>query len=563
MTDQAAPLLRVRELEVSFSGRRGTRNRVVHGLDLDVARGEILAVVGESGSGKSVTALAMLGLLPRSATVGGSVRLDGRELLGGDTASWRSVRGRRVAMIFQDPVGALDPVFTVGFQLGESIRRSAGSLGRSARRARAVELLGQVGLTDGRRILRSYPHQLSGGQCQRVMIAMALASEPDVLIADEPTTALDVTVQQGVLDLLVELRERLGLAVVLITHDVAVVADVADRVLVMRHGVVVEQATVTDLFDRPVARYTQELLSAVPRIGAGIAEARRPESPEADEVVRAAGVHVEYRRGRHHVRAVQGVDLELRRGEVLGLVGESGSGKSTLARAIVGLTPLTGGRIDVLGERLVRGRGLSRRTSRQIGMVFQNPGGSLNPRFTVGTSIGEPSAVHLGLRGTELQRRVAELLESVKLPARWAARYPHELSGGQRQRVSIARAISLHPSLLVCDEPTSALDVSVQARILDLLRALQAERGFACLFVSHNLAVVDQLCDRVAVMSSGRIVEVGDRRQVLGNPEDPYTRRLLEAAPVPNPAVQAGRRRARRQTAPDRRPAEGGVLDGA
>ncbi|WP_250445408.1 ABC transporter ATP-binding protein [Actinotalea sp. C106] len=542
-----APVLAVRDLTVTFQVDSGRAPDVaaVRGLSYDLMPGEVLALVGESGSGKSVSSMALLGLLPPTATVTGTAHLGQDDLLAMGRAELSQVRGRRLAMIFQDPSGALDPVFTIGFQLGEMLRRHVPGLSRAERRERATELLRMVDLPDPEQRLRFYPHQLSGGQCQRVMIAMALACDPEVLVADEPTTALDVTVQQEILDVLRRLRGRTSAAIVLITHDMGVVADLADRVVVMRHGEAVEQAPVAQLFAEPAAAYTRTLLAAVPRIGAperpsGVDARDRPALNVEDLVVEYRG-----RRGRT-VRAVDGVNLTVQPGEILGLVGESGSGKSTLGRCALGLAPLTSGVVEVVGTRVGIGSRAAARAARQrVGVVFQNPAASMNPRYTVGQSIGEPLAVHAGLRGPALRARVAELLESVELPAAWAERYPHELSGGQRQRVAIARAIALDPELLIADEPTSALDVSVQATVLDLFREIQQRLRFACLFISHDLAVVDELADRVAVMHQGRLVEVGARHQVLQNPQDDYTRRLLAAAPVPDPADQARRREER------------------
>ena len=545
--DAAAPVLSVRDLTVTFRVDRGRSPDVhaVRGVSFDLHAGEVLAVVGESGSGKSVSSLAVLGLLPGTARVTGSARLGDLELVGLDHRALSDVRGRRVAMIFQDPSNALDPVFTIGFQLRETLRRHLPGLSRDEARARAVELLRMVELPDPEDRLRFYPHQLSGGQAQRVMIAMALACDPEVLIADEPTTALDVTVQQEVLDVLRRLRARTSAAIVLITHDMGVVADLADRVVVMRHGEVVETADVVDLFDAPAAAYTRTLLDAVPRIGAD----ERPTGTDAADrpALNVENLVVEYRNRRGRVvRAVDDVTLRVQPGEMLALVGESGSGKSTLGRCALGLAPLTSGTVEVVGTRLGRDTPRAVRDARtRIGVVFQNPAASLNPRYTIGESVAEPLRVHAGLRGAALSARVAELLDGVELPAAWASRYPHELSGGQRQRVSIARAVSLDPELLIADEPTSALDVSVQATVLELFRSIQQRLRFACLFISHDLAVVDELADRVAVMHRGQVVEVGERSRVLRAPEHDYTRRLLAAAPVPDPAAQAARRAAR------------------
>ncbi|RUR00877.1 ABC transporter ATP-binding protein [Labedella endophytica] len=535
------PVLSVRDLAIDFSVG-GERVPAVHAVDFDLHAGEVLAIVGESGSGKSVTSLAVLGLLPDNATVTGRILVDGTNVVGASERDFAAIRGRKVSMIFQDPSNALDPVFTVGYQIIEMLKRHGQGMSGAERRARAVELLRMVELPDPEDRLGYYPHQLSGGQAQRVMIAMALACDPEVLIADEPTTALDVTVQREILDVLRRLQARTNAAILLITHDMGVVADLADRVVVMRAGRIEETADVRSIFTAPRAEYTRALLAAVPRIGTG----DRGTAALAEErpVLEVEGLVVEYRnrRGRH-VRAVDGVSLHIRAGEMLALVGESGSGKSTIGKSVLGLAPVAEGRVVVVGVDLRRAsRSEARAVKKRIGVVFQNPTAALDPRRTIGQSIGEPLRVHLGLRGTELAGRVSGLLEAVELPSAWSSRYPHELSGGQRQRVAIARAVALDPLLLIADEPTSALDVSVQATVLDLLRRLQQQFRFACLFISHDLAVVDALCDRVVVLHRGGIVEEGERRRVLTAPEHDYTRRLLAAAPVPDPDEQARRR---------------------
>ena len=530
------------------------------------------------------------------------------ELVGALRPVLDDVRGRLVGTIFQEPTTALDPLETIAFQIGEAVRAhpdafrrahasagsDAGSLaggggrrrpgrpggsGRSGRLSRAEvdarvhELLARVGLGGGgaaggegsvdgadggvlERIARSYPHQLSGGQLQRACIALAMACDPPVLIADEPTTALDVTVQAGILDLLRSLTQDEGVAVLLITHDMAVVADVADDVAVMRHGRIVERAAVREIFQRPRHEYTRELLAAVPRLDslrqedpfAAVArESEAPAKATAEPVVAVEGLNVVYRNGRCTVHAVHDASLTIAPGEVLGLVGESGSGKSTIAGTLTGLVPIASGSVRVDGVEVA---GARRRdllpVRRSTGVVYQNPASSLNPRRTVGASIAEPMLIHGGFDSPARRARVRELLEAVRLPAAMAERYPHEMSGGQRQRVAIARALALDPRLVIADEPTSALDVSVQAVVLDLLRALQAELGFACLFVSHDLAVVDSIAARTVVLSAGRVVESGPTEQVLARPREDYTRRLVMAVPVPDPAVQAARRERRR-----------------
>ena len=538
------------------------------------------------------------------------------ELVGAVRPVLDDVRGRLVGTIFQEPTTALDPLETIAFQIGEAVRAhpdafrrahagagpeagsqaggggrrrpgrpgGSGRSGRSGRLSRAEvdarvrELLARVGLggrstggkdsaddadgadrADGEvleRIARSYPHQLSGGQLQRACIALAMACDPPVLVADEPTTALDVTVQAGILDLLRSLTRDEGVAVLLITHDMAVVADVADDVAVMRHGRIVERAAVREIFQRPRHEYTRELLAAVPRLDSlrqedpFAAVARESEAlakGAAEPVVAVEGLNVVYRNGRRTVHAVHDASLTIAPGEVLGLVGESGSGKSTIAGTLTGLVPIASGSVRVDGVEVA---GARRRdllpVRRSTGVVYQNPASSLNPRRTVGASIAEPMLIHGGFDSPARRARVRELLEAVRLPAAMAERYPHEMSGGQRQRVAIARALALDPRLVIADEPTSALDVSVQAVVLDLLRALQAELGFACLFVSHDLAVVDSIAARTVVLSAGRVVESGPTEQVLARPREDYTRRLVMAVPVPDPAVQAARRERRR-----------------
>lgn len=527
------------------------------------------------------------------------------ELVGALRPVLDDVRGRLVGTIFQEPTTALDPLETIAFQIGEAVRAHPGAFrrphvragsaadpqagggrrrrplrpGRSGRLSRAEvdarvhELLARVGLGGGgaaggegsvdgadggvlERIARSYPHQLSGGQLQRACIALAMACDPPVLIADEPTTALDVTVQAGILDLLRSLTRDEGVAVLLITHDMAVVADVADDVAVMRRGRIVERAAVREIFQRPRHEYTRELLAAVPRLDslrqedpfAAVArESEAPAKATAEPVVAVEGLNVVYRNGRRTVHAVHDASLTIAPGEVLGLVGESGSGKSTIAGTLTGLVPIASGSVRIDGVEVA---GARRRdllpVRRSTGVVYQNPASSLNPRRTVGASIAEPMLIHGGFDPPARRARVRELLEAVRLPAAMAERYPHEMSGGQRQRVAIARALALDPRLVIADEPTSALDVSVQAVVLDLLRALQAELGFACLFVSHDLAVVDSIAARTVVLSAGRVVESGPTEQVLARPREDYTRRLVMAVPVPDPAVQAARRERRR-----------------
>ncbi|MPY34151.1 ABC transporter ATP-binding protein [Streptomyces adustus] len=539
-------LLRIEELHVGFATDAGPVP-AVRGVSLSVAPGEVLALVGESGSGKTVTARSVLGLLPDTATVRGRVLIgDGtrepdENVLDASPARLRALRGTHAAMVFQEPSATLNPVFTIGWQLTEGLRAHGRGGSKAERRSLAVEWLAKVGIPDPATRVDHYPHQLSGGQKQRAVIAMALALGSRLIVADEPTTALDVTVQAEILELLHRCRTDFGTAVLLITHNMGVVADLADRVAVMHAGEVVEQAPVRDLFAAPTHSYTRELLSAVPDFGTG----RRTMSLTADDgtrpVVSARALTVDHpgRLGRKAFRAVDAVTFDIRRGEILGLVGESGSGKTTIGRAIAGLTPVTGGQLEVFGAPLSR----RRKTAGRIGYVFQDPATSFDPLLTIGDSIAEPLVAHgRDLGAKAIRARVESLLEAVHLPRTHADRYPHELSGGQRQRAGLARALALRPRLLIADEPTSALDVSVQAKVLDLFGELQRELGFAALFVSHDLAVVEQVAHRVVVLHRGRIVEEGATGQVLGDPQDDYTRRLVAALPVPDPVRQARRR---------------------
>ena len=521
------------------------------GLDYTVKRGEVMAIVGESGSGKSSSSMALLGLLPPTARVTGSIKLLGREIGELDKRELRRVRGQQIAVIFQEPMTALNPVYTVGFQIVETLRTHY-DLTPAQAKERAIELLEKVDMPDPATAFHKFPHQLSGGQRQRAMIAQAISCDPVLLIADEPTTALDVTVQAEILELLRNLRTRLDSAIVLITHDMGVVADLADSIMVMKDGVAVEQGTALDIFQRPQHPYTQSLLAAVPHLGLDISEvAAATAKPTAEPVLSFQDVSIEYpKRGRVPAfLAADDITLDVYPGEIVGLVGESGSGKTTLGRAAVGLLPIKYGRLVSAGIDISKASMKELRPlRRKAGIVFQDPGSSLNPRMPIGESIGEPLLLAKEAQGKELDKRVEELLSQVELPASYRNRYPHELSGGQRQRVGIARALALAPELLVADEPTSALDVSVQARFLDLLQDLQSKLQFACLFISHDLAVVDMLAHRIAVMHRGRLVEQGSRDQILRNPQDPYTQRLIAAVPLPDPVAQRERREQRAAT---------------
>jgi peptide/nickel transport system ATP-binding protein len=522
---------------------------LVEGLTFDLRRGETLCIAGESGSGKSITSLAIMGLLPQPAVriSGGSILFGGRDLATLDEAAMRRIRGDRIAMIFQEPMTSLNPVLSIGRQLIEAIEAHT-SLPRGAARERAIEALDAVRIPQAETRLKQYPHELSGGMRQRVMIAMALALRPDVLIADEPTTALDVTVQGEVLELLRDLKNDFGTSIILITHDMGVVAEMADRVIVMQKGRMIESGAVGPLFAAPSQDYTRALLEAVPRLGAGMAKPVGERAAPADNVVDVEHLTVGFDirggifgRATHRVHAVENVSFTIRDRETFSLVGESGCGKSTIAKALAGLVPFTG---DIrLGGTSIAGldrHGL-KRVRRDIQMIFQDPFASLDPRMRVGDLVGEPLIIHGIATPSERSERVAALFDRVGLSPDQMERYPHEFSGGQRQRICIARALALRPKLIIADESVSALDVSVQARVLELLKELQAEFGIAYLFISHDMAVVENISDRVAVMYLGQIVEMGTRDQVFSNPQHAYTRRLIDAVPIPDPAKRRAR----------------------
>ncbi|MGC7341998.1 ABC transporter ATP-binding protein [Mycobacteroides abscessus] len=517
----------------------------VKGVSLSVAKGEVLAIVGESGSGKSTTAMAIPALLPPSARVRGSVKLNGAELLGATNDELRAVRGKDVAVIFQEPMTALNPVYTIGWQIAEAVCAHKKMSHRQAR-DRAVELLDLVDMPEPAKRVKHYPHQLSGGQRQRAMIAQALALDPGLLIADEPTTALDVTVQAEILDLMRDLRHRIDAGIILITHDMGVVADMADRIMVMKDGEVVEQGDAEGIFHRAQQPYTRQLLASVPHLGATLHGRDESNPPPTDLALSVEHAVIEYPGKSGSFRAVDDVSFTIGRGEVVGLVGESGSGKSTIGRAAVGLLRVASGTICVAGQDISTANRKQLRDIRsKVGVVFQDPGSSLNPRWPIGQSIAEPLTLHTDMDRTQREGRVKTLLEQVQLPAAMRNRFPHQLSGGQRQRVGIARALALEPTLLIADEPTSALDVSVQATVLDLFAELQREHGFACLFISHDLAVVELVASRIAVLNRGRLAEFGSDTQVLTAPKDDYTKRLLAAVPVPDPEQQRIRREER------------------
>ena len=516
-------------------------------MNFEVKAGKVLAIVGESGSGKSTTAMGLMDLLASNARVAGSVKVNGQEMIGAKKALLRKTRGAEVAYIFQEPMTALNPLYTIGFQIVETLRTHF-DMGPQEAKVRAIELITMVEIPNPEGSFDKYPHQLSGGQRQRAMIAQSLACDPGLLVADEPTTALDVTVQAEILDLIRNLRDKLNSAILLITHDMGVVADLADDILVMKDGNTVEYGTADQIFNNPKHPYTQQLLAAVPKLGSVAVRILKPELVGLPPVLKLENVSIEYpKKGRVPAfRAVTDFSLEIYPGEIVGLVGESGSGKTTVGRAAIGLLPIVEGTISVAGKSISNPTPQElRQIRRHTGIVFQDPGSSLNPRLPIGESIGEPLFLAGDAKGAELDRRVEELLDSVELPRSYRNRYPHELSGGQRQRVGIARALALTPDLLIADEPTSALDVSVQARFLELLQTLQDQLKFACLFISHDLAVVDILSHRIAVMQNGRLVEVGTRDQILKSPREEYTKRLISAVPVPDPSEQKIRREAR------------------
>jgi len=526
----ANPLLSLRGLDVRFRTGDGVLH-AVKGLDLDVAPGETVAIVGESGSGKSQTAHAVMGLLSANGWAEGSARYRGTELIGLAPAALNRIRGAKLAMIFQEPMTSLDPLYRVGDQIALPLIAHRG-LSRRQARARAVELLDLVRIADPERRLESYPHELSGGQRQRVMIAMAIANDPDLLIADEPTTALDVTVQARILALLADLKSRLGMAMVFITHDLGIVRRLASRTYVMRDGEVVESGETGEIFARPRHADTRRLIEAEPR------GRKAPPAADAPVVLDARDMRVTFAlrgglftRGRHAIRAVDGVDLTVRAGETVGVVGESGSGKSTLGRAVLKLVPAAG--LVRFEDRNLAplDRAAMRPLRRQLQIVFQDPYGSLSPRMTAGEIVTEGLLVHEpAISRRERDRRAAQAFTEVRLDPAGRNRFPHEFSGGQRQRIAIARAMILHPRLVVLDEPTSALDRSVQKDIVELLRDLQAAHGLAYVFISHDLAVVRAISDRILVMKDGRVVESGPAERILEAPGEPYTRELVAAA---------------------------------
>jgi peptide/nickel transport system ATP-binding protein len=541
----APPLLRIDDLRVRFRlgreqgqvrwGRAVGGDTAGTGVSVDIPENTTVALVGESGSGKSVTAMSIVNLLPDNAERTGRILFDGRDLLQATPAEMRALRGRAIACVFQDPMGSLNPVFTVGAQIAEPLRLHLG-LGRRAALARAEELLAEVGLPEPKRRLSAYPHELSGGQQQRVMIAMALACEPRLLIADEPTTALDVTVQRQILELLARIKAERRMSMLFISHDLGVVGEIADQVVVLRDGQIRENRPVADLFTAPQDAYTRALLASRPRLDDPLPV--RPRDPDAPVLIEARGLCKSFpiREGLFRTRefkAVQDVGFTLRRGHTLGVVGESGSGKTTMGLTLLRLHEATAGQVLFDGRDLFALQGPERQAlRRRIQIVFQNPYASLNPRFTIGQTLLEPMQIHaIGRDDTDRRAQALALLERVGLDATAFGKYPHEFSGGQRQRIAIARALTLSPEVLVLDEAVSALDVSVQAQVLTLLRALQDELGLAYVFISHDLAVVRSMADEVLVMKDGRVVERADAQTLLAAPREDYTRRLLIAIP--------------------------------
>ena len=557
MTDAAKrPVLSIENLTTSFKTAEGWR-AVIRDINVEVNAGETVAIVGESGSGKSVTALSTMRLLPAGrARCEGRILLEGRDLLQASEAEMRSVRGGTIGMIFQEPMTSLNPVFTIGNQIAEALVLHR-DLSWKAAEAEALRLMERVRIPAAKSRLNEYPHKFSGGMRQRVMIAMALACRPKLLIADEPTTALDVTVQAEILHLLRELQREENMGVLFITHDMGVVAEVADRTLVMFRGDMVETGPTAEIFAAPKAVYTKALLASIPRLGTmgdaaaprrfpdvdpatGKASDGRVTSPVPDGVapiLKVEKLAVRFALPQGQIHAVEGVSFDLKPGETLALVGESGCGKSTTGRAIMRLVDPSAGSITVDGQDVAKARSRALRAMRRTSqMIFQDPFASLNPRITIGSAIAEPMLAH-GLMGRrEAKERVAELLQQVGLSAAMADRHPHEFSGGQRQRISIARAIALQPKLIVADEAVSALDVSVKAQVSNLLLDLQEQHRLAYLFISHDMAVVERVSHRVAVMFLGEIVEIGPRAAIFDNPQHAYTRRLISAVPIPDPA---------------------------
>lgn len=550
----AVPVLSIEDLKIDFRTHDGIVN-AVRGVSLRVDRGEVLGVVGESGSGKSQTFMAVMGLTAANGRHSGSAKFQGQEILGLKPRALNKIRGSKMTMIFQDPLTALTPHVRIGEQIAEPLRLHLGMSDKAAR-AHAKDWLQRVRIPDAARRLDQYPHELSGGMRQRVMIAGAMACSPELLIADEPTTALDVTVQAEILDLMAELGRETGTAMVLITHDMGVIARLADRVCVMKSGAYVEEGPAETIFSTPKDPYTRALLEAIPRLDRADRGGRptlAPVAADAPVVVEAKDIEVHFPvnhglfGGHKLLRAVDGVSFKVRQGETLGVVGESGCGKSTLSRAVLNLIAPTGGAVTVLGRDITHADRESMRAARRdLQIVFQDPLASLDPRMTIGDSIAEPLRVFQpDLKSADRELAVREMMERAGLSPALINRYPHELSGGQNQRVGIARAMILRPKLVICDEAVSALDVSIRAQIIDLLIQLQKEMGLAMIFISHDLAVVREISHRVMVLYLGRVMEEADRERLYAAPQHPYTQALLSAAPIPDPVRERSRKRVR------------------
>lgn len=562
-TDTSQPILRVEDLDVGFSLRQGMFN-VLHKVSFDLRRGKTTCIVGESGSGKSVTARTILNMVPRPGAInGGRIMFDpdgtgpidltkldprGKQI--------REIRGGRIAMIFQEPMSSLSPVHTIGNQIIEAIRLHR-DVDKKTARQMAAHALSQVEIPNPEKALDSYAFEFSGGMRQRAMIAMALSCQPDVLIADEPTTALDVTIQAEIIDLMHSLQRDLGMAIMFITHDMGVVAEIADEVVVMEKGYVVEKGDVHQIFNTPQHVYTRKLLNAVKTLDEP-APGKTAVKPDAPNILTVKGLEQHFVKREGFLqrvtdvnKAVDGISFTLRQGESLGIVGESGSGKTTVGRCIARVYDPTSGEIDYAGQNLMTAEGQQLRATRKdIRMIFQDPFASLNPRMTVKQLIAEPLVVNRVAHGQELEDRVAKLLTEVGLDPGMMERYPHAFSGGQRQRIVVARAIALEPKLVIADEPTSALDVSIRTQVLDLLLRLQADMGLSFIFISHDMAVIRYFCDRVAVMYRGKIVEIGETEQIIKDPQHAYTKALLSSVPIADPSLRGTRTRHRYHETP-------------
>ena len=551
-------ILNVSNLSVGFQSRHGL-TEVLHGISFELNRGKTTCIVGESGSGKSVSARAILNMVTHPGIITGGKILfdpDGKgtkdlTLFDPRGKAIREIRGGRIGMIFQEPMSSLSPVHTIGSQIVEAIKLHR-DVDKKTAESMAIQALAQVEIPNPDRAVERYSFEFSGGMRQRAMIAMALACQPDVLIADEPTTALDVTTQAEILDLISTLQSDLGMAVMFITHDMGVVAEIADDVVVMEKGNIVESGDINDIFDAPKHSYTQKLLASVQRLSEPAAGKVKPVA-NATEILRVKNLHLWFekkegffQRTTDITKAVNGVDFVLRQGEALGIVGESGSGKTSVGRCVARVHNPKSGIIEYNGKDITKASEEELRSKRrQIRMIFQDPFASLNPRMTVKQIIAEPLVVNKIASGKELDERIAKLLLEVGLDPNMMERYPHAFSGGQRQRIVIARAIALEPKLVIADEPTSALDVSIRTQVLDLLLRLQADLGLSFIFISHDMAVIRYFCDRVAVMYQGQLVEIGETEEVIGNPQHPYTKALLSSVPISNPKLRGTRQRHR------------------